>query len=173
MTDQFPGYPRKLRRTDIRDGFESGAKELDDWIGRFALQDQRANSATTYVSCVDKLVIGYYSITVGAVAKHAAPTAISKGVPDQVACMVIPRLAVDRGWQGKNIGAALLKDALERSAFVSNAVAARAVLVHAPNDAARAFYASQLDFLPSPVNDLQLMIPMKEVQRIFGKDKLV
>jgi GNAT superfamily N-acetyltransferase len=118
---------------------------------------------------VGKLVVGYYSITVGAVAKHAAPTVVSKGAPEQIACMVISRLAVDRTWQGKKIGAGLLRDALERSALLSEAVAARAVLIHAKDAEARSFFTSQLDVQPSPLNDLQLMIPMDVVQKFFGQ----
>lgn len=168
MTSQSPGYPRKLERSDIRDGFDSGSRELDEWINRYALQDQRANSATTYVTCVKKLVVGFYSITVGAVAKGSAPTAIARSAPPEVPCILISRLAVDRSWQRQGVGAGLLRDALERSALLSNAVAARAVMIHARDSEARSFFMGQLDFQPSPLDDLQLMISMRDVQENFG-----
>jgi GNAT superfamily N-acetyltransferase len=168
MSGTSPGFPRKLQRSDIRDGFESGSRELDEWITRYALQDQRANSATTYVSCSRGLVVGYYSIAVGAVAKAMAPTAIARTASAEVSCILISRLAVDRNWQRQGIGAGLLRDALERTALLSNAVAARAVIIHARDIEARSFFTSQLDFQPSPMDDLQLMISMKDVQTIFG-----
>lgn len=163
MTTLVPGFPRKLHRSDVRDGFDSGSRELDEWINRFALEDQRANSATTYVSCTNKLVVGFYSITVGAVTKQTAPT----GLPP-VPCIVVSRLAVDRSWQSQGIGKGLLHDALERSALLSRAVAAKAVLIHARDSTARSFFMKQLDFRPSPLDDMQLIIPMKIVQEIFG-----
>lgn len=168
MTASAPGYPRKLQRSDVRDGFDSGSRELDEWINRFALQDQRANSATTYVSCAGKLVVGFYSVTVGAVAKQTAPTVTAKSTDSTVPCIVISRLAVDRSYQHRGIGTGLLQDALERSAFLSRAVAAKAVLIHARDSDARSFFMKKLDFQQSPLDDLQLMIPMQAVQEIFG-----
>lgn len=164
MTSAIVEFPRKLERGDIRDGFDSGARELDDWLNRFALQDQRANSATTYVSCVGKLVIGYYSITVGAVSRQ-----LSKTGPEQSAGILISRLAVDRAWQGKGYGVGLLQDALERAALINNAVAAGAVLIYARDAEARSFYSYHLNYQASPVDDLQLMIPMKEVCKLFNR----
>lgn len=170
MTDVLPSLPRKLERSDVRDGFDSGSREIDEWINRYALADQRANSAISYVSCLpQKVVVGFYSITVGAVAEAAAPTLTGRRSPSTLPCIVIPRLAVDRAWQGKGIGSGLLRDALERSALLSKAVAARGVLLHARDTEARAFFMSQVDFQPSPLDEWQLIIPMKDIQKFFGQ----
>ena len=50
-----------------------------------------------------------------------------------------------------------------RVATAADIVGARAVLVHAIDGAAAAFYR-RFDFEPSPVNDLQLMLLMKDLR---------
>ena len=72
------------------------------------------------------------------------------------------RLAVDRSEQGKGLGKALLKDALLRAAQAADIVGCRAVLVHAKDQAAQAFYR-KFGFEPSPVDDLHLYLLMKDI----------
>lgn len=57
-----PCAPRKLARIDVREGFDSGAPELDQWLIRYSWQNQRSNKAVTYVSVLDGRVVGYYAI---------------------------------------------------------------------------------------------------------------
>ena len=45
----------------MREGFDSGAPEPDEWLGRYSWQNQRANNTVTYVSVLDERVVGYYS----------------------------------------------------------------------------------------------------------------
>lgn len=172
MTADLPCYPRLLVRTDIRDAFESGAKELDDWLQRNAFQNKRANAAITYVSCIGNLVVGYYVISVGAV-ENPAPTDITKGKVAsylEAPAIVIPRLAVDRNHQGSGLGSGLLRDALQRAALLSDSVGAKTVLLHARDAASGNFYESNLDVYSSPVEDLHLMLPIRYVKRWFGSE---
>lgn len=163
-----PSAPRKLERSDVRDSFESGAEELDDWLHRFAFQNQRANSAVTYVSCVGNVVVGYYAITVSAVSREAAPSRLQKGAPSQVPCILLARLAVDSQYTGLGVGAGLLDDALRRALHLSESVGAMAVLIHARDDVARAFYEKHTDCVSSPLDELQLLIPMKHLAATYG-----
>jgi GNAT superfamily N-acetyltransferase len=163
-----PTSPRKLERGDDRTGFQSGADELDEWLAKYAWQNQRANNAITYVSLADGRVVGYYAITVAAYARTEAPVVVAKGAPEQVPCLLLARLAVDREWQGHGLGAGLLRDALERFVVLADSVGARCVLVHARDEEARAFYLSQGDFLQSPVDRLHLLAPIKALRDHFG-----
>lgn len=167
MTDGRPTLPRKLDRNDRCDGFDSGAPELDEWLVKYAYVNQRANNATTYVALHGGRVIGYYAITMAAVERDEAPARLQKGRPTQIPCLLLARLAVDRTMQGKGLGAGLLRDALERAVTLSESVGAVAVLVHARDDGAREFYLAHGDFLTSPVDDMQLMAPMKELRSMF------
>ena len=164
-----PASPRKLERTDNREAFESGATELDDWFRRFAWENLRANNAVTFVSCVANVPVAYYSIAVSAVAKDEAPSKVTQGAPSQIPCILLARLAVDRQYSGLGLGAALLRDALLRSFQLSKSVGARAVLIHARDEAARTFYEHNADCFPSPLDPLQLMIPMKEIAKFASE----
>lgn len=163
-----PGAPRKLVKADVREGFDSGAPELDEWLTRYAWQNQRANNAVTYVSVLDGRVVGYYSIAVANVTNESAPVALAKGAPKQVPCLLLARLAVDQRMQGLGLGRGLLADALRRTVGLADSVGIRALLVHARDDAARQFYLAQAEFLDSPSDPLHLMLPVKNIARALG-----
>jgi GNAT superfamily N-acetyltransferase len=76
---------------------------------------------------------------------------------------LLTRLAVDATEQGTGLGKAMLKDALNRIAGAADIVGARAVLVHAIDAEAAAFYR-RFGFEQSPVNDLHLMLLMKDLR---------
>ena len=155
--------PRKLERSDDRSDFSSGAVELDEWIAKYAWQNQAANSATTYVITANSKVIGYYAIAMSAYDKAMAPKALAKG-PNQIPCILLARLAVDKRYQGEGWGVDLLRDALLRSVGLSDSIGAAAVLIHCRDEAARDFYLRNGDFVQSPVEELHLMVSMKALK---------
>lgn len=146
--------------------FDCGAHEsLNDWLKRFALTNQRNESARTYVVHRNGAVVGYYSISAGSVSIGDVPARISKGLARHpIPVILLARLAVDRHEQGSGLGKALLKDSLTRIAQAADIVGARAVLVHAIDEAARKFY-EHFGFEPSPVHELQLMLLMKDLRK--------
>jgi GNAT superfamily N-acetyltransferase len=79
-------------------------------------------------------------------------------------------LAVDVKWQGKGLGWGLLQDALKRVLLLSQSVAAPALLVHARDETARAFYLHHAEFLQSPVDPLHLVLPMKAIASAIQDD---
>lgn len=157
--------PRRLVRSDVRADFHSGATELDDWLARYAWQNQETGNAVTYVVADGSRVAGYYAIAMAAVARSVAPEPMQKGRPTQIPCILLARLAVDVDYQGLGLGWALLRDALLRSVQLSASIGAAAVFVHCRDEAARRFYLHHGDFLASPVNDLHLLVPIKALQR--------
>ena len=165
-----PCQPRKLEPNDIRKGFDSGAPELDTWLERYASQNQRANNATTYVSVTPPppgggvRVVAFYAITVAGVSRDAVPTPVAKHAPSQVPCLLLARLAVDRQWGGQGLGAALLADAMRRAVQISETAGLRALLIHARDEAARAFYKHLGNFLDSPADPMHLMITIGDIE---------
>lgn len=160
-----PCVPRKLTKADVREGFDSGAPELDEWLVRYSWQNQRANNAVTYVTVLDGRVVGYYAIAVSSVARKLASTAVAKGAPTHVPCLLLARLAVDKDMQGRGLGQGLLVDALKRTAGLADSVGIRALLVHARDDAARQFYLAQAEFQESPSDPMHLLLPVKDIIR--------
>lgn len=157
--------PRKLQRSDTRIGFRSGANDLDDWLIKYAWQNQEANNAITYVITDGDRVVAYYAIAMAAVAKSAAHESIQKGRPTQIPCILLARLAVDEQYKGDGLGWELLRDALLRGFQLSQSIGAAAILVHCRNEDAKAFYLHNGDFLQSPVEELHLMVPIKALRK--------
>jgi len=161
--------PRRLIRQDVTTGFHSGAAELDDWFQRYAWQNQKANNAVTYVTTQDDVILGYYAITTAAYSRNDAPQGLNhRSRPEEIPCILLARLAVDEQAQGRGIGAALLKDAIERCYRLSREVGAAALIVHCQDEQARSFYLANGDFLPSPANNLHLLLSMKQVATLLS-----
>ena len=52
---------RKLLAEDSVEAFGCGQPALDQFLQRYALVNQKANSAQTYVCCLGGEVVGFYS----------------------------------------------------------------------------------------------------------------
>ncbi|MBV5339162.1 MAG: GNAT family N-acetyltransferase [Deltaproteobacteria bacterium] len=149
---------RKLGPEDTVASFDCGHAALNQFLQRFALVNQRANSAQTYVSCElgTNTVAGFYSLVVGSVEPSTAASRVVKGLARHpVPVMILARLAIDQKHQGAGLGTALLKDALLRTLQAADIAGIRAVLVHAKDDAARNWYL-HWGFEPSPTDPYHL-----------------
>lgn len=165
-TEKAQWVIQKLERSHSVEPFDCGYEDLNRYIGRFALNNQAAGSAQTYVAVVDNQVVGYYSLAVGAVAHSEAPTRMVKGLARHpIPVMLLARLAVANEAKGKGLGAALLHDALARTLQAADIAGIRAVIVHAKDDKARRFY-EHFDFDPSPTDPYHLYLLIKDLRAI-------
>jgi GNAT superfamily N-acetyltransferase len=153
----------KLAKSHGVDAFECGAEPLDAYLQRYALLNQGAGAAQTYVAVAGGRVVGYYSLSAASVEYADTPQRLRKGLARHpVPVMLLGRLAVDRTWQGRGLGAALLLDALRRTLAAADILGIRAIMVHAKDEAARRFY-EHFDFDSSPVEPLHMFLLVKEV----------
>lgn len=158
----------KLRQDHDTEAFDCGKPELDSFLKRFAYDSQRANLSQTYVLCRGKRVIAYYSLAVGHTDHKDAPRRITEGAGRyKIPVMVLARLAVAKEEQSKGFGAALLKDALKRTAQAANIAGIRALFVHAKDDNAKEFY-ERYHFQPSPIDPHHLFLLMKDILRFLA-----
>jgi GNAT superfamily N-acetyltransferase len=140
--------------------FDSGHDSLDEWLRRRARANQVSGASRTYVVCEGERVVGYYCLSSGALAVADAPGAIRRNMPDPVPMAILGRLAIDRNWQGKGIGTALLQDAVLRTGQAAHIMGIRGLLVHAISDEAKAFY-EHYGFMASPANPVTLVLSLK------------
>ncbi|MBU3748197.1 MAG: GNAT family N-acetyltransferase [Burkholderiaceae bacterium] len=153
----------KLAGSDAVESFDCGHAALNQFLQRFALVNQKSNSAQTYVCCHAGVVVGFYSLAVGSVDPATAAPRVIKGIPRHpVPVMILARLAVDVQHQGAGLGKALLKDALLRTAQAADIAGIRALLVHAKDEAARRWYAAW-EFEPSPTDPHHLFLLLKDL----------
>jgi GNAT superfamily N-acetyltransferase len=157
----------KLAKSHAVEDFDCGAEPLNAYLRRFALGNQNAGAAQTYVAALDARVVGYCSLCTAQVEYAEAPERLRKGLARHpVPVILLARLAVDRTWQGRGLGAALLLDSLRRILSAADVVGVRAVMVHAKDEAARRFY-QHFDFDPSPIDPLQLFLLTKEIAQLL------
>lgn len=147
------------------DEFDCGKHEsLNTWLKKLALTSRASDAAKTYVIHRNNIVVGYYAIAAGSVRRQEASSRVAKGgQPDPIPVTLLARLAIDKREQGKGLGPALLKNALQRIEQAAEIIGIRAVLVHAIDQEARGFY-KKFDFEESAVNDLHLMLLMKDLR---------
>lgn len=159
----------KLRREHVLDAFDCGQPDLNAWLIKYALPNQSASSAQTYVGLVNDSVVGYYSLAVGQVEYSDAPERPRKGLARHpVPILLLARLAVHKDWQGKGVGRALLRDATLRTVQASEIAGIRALVVHAKDDEAKRYY-EQFDFVASPTDPLHLYVLLKDLRKIIEK----
>lgn len=159
----------KLSSAHDVSAFDCGNDSLNTWLKRFALANQAADSAQTYVVHRRHSVVGYYSLSAGSARREEVPPRIAKGLARHpVGVILLARLAVDKHVHGIGLGKALLKDALLRAATAAGTIGARAVLVHAIDEDARRFY-EHFDFERSPVDEFELMLLMKDLRALLRR----
>jgi GNAT superfamily N-acetyltransferase len=159
-----------LRADHDVSSFDCGKPALDDWLKRFALQNQAAGAARTYIVHRSNRVVGYYALAAGSGEHENTPSRVSRGLARHpIPVVIVARLAVNRDEHGSGLGKALLKDALLRITGAADVIGVRAVVVHAKDEDARAFY-DRFDFEPSPVDPMQLFLLMKDLKRAVSRD---
>jgi GNAT superfamily N-acetyltransferase len=88
-----------------------------------------------------------------------------RNMPKHIPAVVLGRLAIDRAWQGKGLGRALLADVVRRALLASAEVSARLVIVHALSPAAEAFYLHH-GFTRLPVETPALALDLVKFQTV-------
>jgi GNAT superfamily N-acetyltransferase len=155
-----------LTRDHDLGAFDCGQPPLNDYLRKYALTNQQNRSARTFVVARGRAVVGYYTLAAGSVQVESAPDRVKKGLAKYpVPIILLARLAVDQQDKGKGVGKALLKDALLRALRASELVGCRALLVHAKDASAQAFYC-KFGFEPSPSNELHLFLLMKDIESL-------
>ena len=145
-------------------GFDCGVASLNRWLGTFALSDQAGHTSVSYVAGRSGRVLGFYTLAPHSVDPADAGGRLSAGLPRRpIPVLLLARLAVDRSQQGRGLGADLLRDALRRCAGAADEIGGRAVVVHAKDEAAAAFYR-RFGFVPLAENPQHLCVLMKDLR---------
>ena len=100
----------QLNADHDRSAFSCGHESLDDFLKKFAGQNQKTGVSKTYVATRpgDRAVCGYYSISAGAVQFNDIPDDVRKRLPKYpVPVAHLGRLAVDGGVNAETAPACL------------------------------------------------------------------
>ncbi len=147
---------------DVSD-FQSSKVPFDSWL-RFRARKAESVSSRTIVVCHETKIIGYYALATGSERQAALPGKLRRNMPDPVPLMVLGRLVVDARFHGRGIGSGLFKDALLRTIQASEIVGLRAVVVHAIDAEAVAFY-KKYGFVDFPAGGQTLFLPVEMLKK--------
>ena len=148
--------------------FDSGELSLNEWLKKRAFKNHVSGASRCFVLCVGMTVIGYYSLSAGAISHEAAPRAMRRNMPDPLPVLLLGRLAVDRRYHNQGIGQALLRDAMLRAVNVAGDAGVFAILVHALSEQAKRFYLSR-GFVESPLQPMTLFMTIETIRSILDE----
>lgn len=162
-----------LRRDHDRARFECGVSSLDDYLKRFARQNDEKGISRAFVfvgqdattSANETRIRGYYTLSASTVRFDNLPERALPHYPIPTA--LLGRLAVDQAFQGQKLGANLLLDALRRIEGIAQTLGLFAIEVVALDETARAFYL-HFGFAPMHDDQLHLYLPLSRVRQMSG-----
>ena len=160
--------PEPLNDTHQLDAFTSGAPTLDGWLQRKARANQVSGASRTYVVCRGDQVVGFYAVAAGSVSHDLLPRKLKQNMPDPIPVIVLGRLAIDLSEQGNGLGRALLRDAILRVSAAAQEVGIAAILVHALNDRAKAFYIG-CGFAETMAEPMTLIARIADIKALLGE----
>lgn len=154
--------PEKINKKHQIKLFDCEKQELNDYLTKYAHQNQSKNISNTFVVTNDDLVVGYYTLTFGAVLQESLPK--KNNLPNYpIPVVVLARLAVDKSEQGKGLGKALLKNVILKTIQASEIAGIKAIMVKAKDEEAKAFY-QKYDFIESPTDKMILFLPIEAIK---------
>lgn len=152
--------PVLLSSEHVLDDFSCDVASLDEWLKHRAYPNQVSGASRTYVVTDGRKVVGYYCLASGALALSDAPGSVRRNMPNPLPMVVLGRLAVDKLWQGRGLGAALLQDAVLRTIQAGGILGVRGILVHAISNEAKSFYEHH-GFTASATQPMTLILSLK------------
>jgi GNAT superfamily N-acetyltransferase len=152
--------------------FDCGSDAQTTWLRRHAVQSQAGGMSRVFVvrRLSDDKVVGYYALSTGSVLNADASARLTAGTGGyDIPVIILTRLGVDLSEQSCGLGRALVVDAFTRIDRVAEEVGVRALLIHAEDADARGFYLRLAAFEPSPLDDLQLLLLLKDLRKAIRR----
>ncbi len=160
-----------IARHHDRKHFDCGVPPLNDYLDRFARQNHESGGAKTFVAVPltePTRVLGYYSISPGAIKFARVPKKLTRGLGRyEVPVFRLGRLAVCLSVQGKGLGADLLFAAGERALAVARDIGGVALAIDAKDERAATWYEhlGAQALLDEP---LKLVLPLDVIAAALG-----
>ena len=148
------------------DHFDCSVPSLNHWLQRKALKNQGTGASRCFVLCAGRQVIGYYSLSSGAISRQSAPKSMQRNMPESLPIVLLGRLAIDQKYHNTGLGSALLRDAVIRVVSASMTIGVFAILLHALSEQAKRFYLSR-GFVESPLEPMTLMMTLETARLIL------
>lgn len=154
--------------TALLQDFDCGEAELNDFLIRYAKQNEAKGISRTFVLLEDDKAMGFYTLASALIQFEHLPDALAKRLPHYPDPAIwIARLAVAKDEQGNGYGAALLKLALRRILLIAVNAGVAFVLVDAKPNAA-GFY-ERFGFVRLSAKENLYALPIATILKILVK----
>lgn len=151
--------------------FDCGIEELNAFLKDYAMiyQNRRFGATLVFFDKKDpqSTVIGFYTLAPAQIDRKLLPDKLISGPrPNPIPAFRLCRLAVDRRYQGKRIGEAILIHCFKKCIEESKQVGGSVVIVDAKNEQSRAFY-ERFGFTSLLSDPFCLVMSMKNIELNF------
>jgi len=138
----IPFFVDPLEARHDRKNFDCGEPMLDEYLRRYARQNMGNGSSRTYVATQpdSDRICAYFTLSAGAVTISDFPEDVRKGWPRLVPAVHLGRFAVDKEFQGQQLGRSLLDAVFQKSLRAADVLGIAVVEVWALNENAARFY---------------------------------
>ena len=154
-----------LEKRHDRKGFECGKEDLDNYLKTLARQHNDQGFVKTYVAVEEgrNTVLGYVSLAMGNVLLQDADESVYARLPKHpIPVLHVARLATDRRYAGKGIGALLISHAADIAIAASESMGVYALELVAIDDQAYQYYLRR-GFLPLKGDTMRLYAPLATI----------
>lgn len=150
-----------------RRAFDCGEASLNTYLQRYARQNTENGASCTYVAVQPESVqnCAYFTLSAGAVALTDFPEDVRKGWPGLVPSAHLGRFAVDKNFQGQQLGRAMLDTAISTALEAADLLGIAVLELWALNDTARRFY-EKFEFVNLLDDPNHLYLPLETARRI-------
>ena len=158
-----------LTQRHDRESFECGEPALNEFLRKFARQNQDREISRTFVAVrgAAPKVLGYYTISAHSLEASRIPPEMARRFPRYPLPVVhLGRQATDRCVQGQGLGEILLWDALKKAVLASDLIGIHAMEVLAKTPEAKRFY-EKYGFVPIPEDPLHLILPLATARKLI------
>ncbi|MGB6552113.1 MAG: GNAT family N-acetyltransferase [Candidatus Binataceae bacterium] len=166
MSNAIVWREEAISKRHDRKNFDCGSAELNQYLLRYARQNHESGGAKTFVAVASgqlNTIVGYYTISPGAIEFSKVPAALSRGLGRyEVPIFRLGRLAVSLSVQGGGLGGELLLAAGKRALSVAVEIGGVALAIDAKTERAAAWYErfGAVRLLDDP---LKLILPLKSI----------
>jgi len=162
----FEWNEEPVARHHERGNFDCGVPELNEYLDRYARQNHEFGGAKTFVAVSEvkpTQVLGYYSISPGAIEFNRVPTRITKKFGRyEVPVFRVGRLAVSLSMQGQGLGGDLLLAAGKRAMAGATQVGGVALAIDAKDEKAASWY-QRFGAVQLLDDQLKLILPLNTI----------
>lgn len=135
---------QRLNEAHDASNFRCGQKDLDRYLKRFALSNDREGYGTTFVATEGVRILGYYTLANSRIEPSTVPAEDMEGMPRYaIPSVLLAKLATHKEVQGRGLGRILLFDALHKFLAIGHLSGARLFEVDALNESAKTFYLAR------------------------------